>query len=88
MLQDLFNTDTRAEIDTARIEIARVRLARAEQMVTLRRSELAVLPCGSLERQSVLQLVQMCERAVFNRRLELDMLLRARRQRRDLDQRP
>jgi len=56
--------------------------------VTLRRLELAALPCDSLERQSVLQLVQMCERAAFNRRLELDLLLRARRRRRDLDQRP
>lgn len=87
MLQDLFNTETRAEIDTARIEIARARLARAEQMVTLRRSELAALPCGSPDRTSLLQAVHMCERAAFNRRLELDLLLRARR-RRGLDQRP
>jgi len=87
MLQDLFNPETRAEIDTARMEIARARLCRAEQVAGLRRAELAALPRASAERTELLRLVHICERASFNRRLELDLLLRARRQR-SLDQRP
>jgi hypothetical protein len=87
MLQDRLNPETRAEIDTARIEIARARLRRAEQIMILRRTELAALPCAAVERTNLIQLVHMCERAAFNRRLELDLLLRTRR-RRGLDQRP
>lgn len=87
MLQDRFDNQTRADIDAARIAIARARLDRAEQMVMLRRLELASVPCGSEDEKGLRDLVHMCERAAFNRRLELDMLMRTRR-RRDGDQRP
>lgn len=86
MLQDRFNSNTRAEIESARIEIARARLDRAEQTLLLHRSQLAALPCGSLDRESLLRLLKLSERAAFNRRLELELLLRSRR-RRSVDQR-
>ncbi|MFT3974637.1 MAG: hypothetical protein QM699_14635 [Amaricoccus sp.] len=87
MLQERFNSRTRAEINAARIEIARARLDRAEQIMILRRSEFATLPCDSLDRENLLQVLKLSERAVFNRRLELDLLLRARR-RQESDQKP
>lgn len=87
MLQERFTTQVRAEIDTARIEIARARLDRAEQIMTLRKSEYANVPCDSLARDGMLQLLKLSERATFNRRLELELLLRARRSR-VADQRP
>lgn len=83
MLQDRFDSQTRAEIDTARIEIARARLDRAEQIMLLRKTELASLAQGALQRPDVLVSLKLSERAVFNRRLELDLLLRTRRRRQD-----
>lgn len=82
MLQERFNSNTRAEINAARIEIARARLDRAEQAVTLRRSEYDTLACDSPDREDLLELLKLSERAAFNRRLELDLLLRTRRRRR------
>lgn len=81
MLQERLDPQKRAEIDAARIEIARARLDRAEQMVTLRRLEMSMLPCDAPQREGMLQLLKLSERAVFNRRLELDLLLRFRRSR-------
>lgn len=81
MLQDRFDSQTRAEIDTARIEIARARLDRAHQIMLLRKAELASLPREALQRAEALASLKLSERAVFNRRLELDLLLRTRRRR-------
>jgi hypothetical protein len=81
MLHERFTSHTRAEIESARIGIARARLDRAEQIVTLRRSEYATTSCDARTREALLQVLKLSERAVFNRRLELELLLRTRRSR-------
>lgn len=79
MLHERFIRHTRAEIESARIGIARARLDRAEQAVTLRRSEYATTSCDACTREAMLQVLKLAERAVYNRRLELELLLRTRR---------
>lgn len=81
MLQDRFTTHTLAEIDSARIELARAQHDEAEHTLSRLRAELDYMPKGAPGHAELVNSLKLAERAVFNRQLELALLLRTRRNR-------
>lgn len=81
MLQDRFTTHTLAEINSARIALARSGCDRAEQTLAQLRAELDRTPDDAPGHAELINALKIAERAIFNRQLELAMLLRTRRQR-------
>ncbi len=78
MLQERFDD---AGIGATGVRAARRRLAEATRTVEIQREMLEALPAFSAAHAAALEWMKLSERAAFNRRLELEALLRRRTQR-------